>query len=310
MRTKIWLDTDIGTDSDDAICLAYLLLQEDCELVGISTVGRDSLLRADIARTLCSHFGRPDIPVAAGCDRPFLPNPYWDDHHVNQHGIIPGTPATGPARPNDAIEQMRTAIEAAPGEITLLTVGMLSNAALLLSGEPETASLLKAVYSMGGRFTTGREIPHGECNVMLDAVAASIVAEKLRPPLTLVPGNVTSSLGMDDGAMYTLLAGDKLGIVRKCCEAWIEAKGKPGTGLHDPFTAACVFDASYCRWEQGRLTVPLTHQRLDRDEALPVGAVNGYTVFEPSSDGPHRLAVDRDRDRFMKHLHDVFRKAR
>lgn len=310
MKTKIWLDTDIGTDSDDAICLAYLLLREDCELVGISTVGRDSVLRAGVARTVCSHFGRPDIPVVAGCDRPFLPNPYWDDHHVNQHGIIPSTPEAVPARPNAAVEQMGTAIEAAPGEITLLTVGMFSNAALLLTGEPEKAALLKSVFSMGGRFATATEPPRGECNVMLDAVAASIVAERSHVPFTLVPSNVTGSLGMDDGTMYALLAGDRLGIVRKCCEAWIRAKGKPGTGLHDPFTAACVFDSSYCRWKQGRVSIPLTHRRLDRDEALAVGAVNGYAAFEPSSDGPHRIAVDRDRDRFMEHLDDVFSRAR
>ena len=35
---KILLDTDIGGDIDDAICLAYLLKEPQCELVGITTV--------------------------------------------------------------------------------------------------------------------------------------------------------------------------------------------------------------------------------------------------------------------------------
>lgn len=35
---KILLDTDIGGDIDDAICLAYLLNEPDCELIGITTV--------------------------------------------------------------------------------------------------------------------------------------------------------------------------------------------------------------------------------------------------------------------------------
>ncbi|HEY3291457.1 MAG TPA: nucleoside hydrolase, partial [Anaerolineae bacterium] len=34
MTTKIVLDTDIGSDIDDAVCLAYLLSQPQCELLG------------------------------------------------------------------------------------------------------------------------------------------------------------------------------------------------------------------------------------------------------------------------------------
>lgn len=32
MTVKILLDTDIGSDIDDAVCLAYLLAQPACEL--------------------------------------------------------------------------------------------------------------------------------------------------------------------------------------------------------------------------------------------------------------------------------------
>ncbi len=35
---RIILDTDIGTDIDDALCLAYLLAQPRCDLLGITTV--------------------------------------------------------------------------------------------------------------------------------------------------------------------------------------------------------------------------------------------------------------------------------
>jgi purine nucleosidase len=38
MTEKILLDTDIGSDIDDAICLAYLLSQPKCQLLGITTV--------------------------------------------------------------------------------------------------------------------------------------------------------------------------------------------------------------------------------------------------------------------------------
>ena len=35
---KVLLDTDIGGDIDDAICLAYLLKEPRCVLIGITTV--------------------------------------------------------------------------------------------------------------------------------------------------------------------------------------------------------------------------------------------------------------------------------
>ena len=39
---KILLDTDIDGDIDDAICLAYLLKEPQCELLGITTVCGES----------------------------------------------------------------------------------------------------------------------------------------------------------------------------------------------------------------------------------------------------------------------------
>ena len=44
------VDTDIGNDIDDAVCLAYLLAQPRCELLGITTVTADPSL----ASLICS----------------------------------------------------------------------------------------------------------------------------------------------------------------------------------------------------------------------------------------------------------------
>ena len=55
MRTRIWIDTDIGTDVDDALTLAYVLRPPGFELVGVSTVFGDVALRSRIARALLVH---------------------------------------------------------------------------------------------------------------------------------------------------------------------------------------------------------------------------------------------------------------
>ena len=64
---KILLDTDIGGDIDDAICLAYLLKEPNCELLGITTVCGDAEVRASVADAICKAAGKA-VPIVAGYD--------------------------------------------------------------------------------------------------------------------------------------------------------------------------------------------------------------------------------------------------
>ncbi len=71
MSNKIFLDTDIGTDIDDALCLLYLLANPDCELLGITTVTGESEKRAMLASSLCKLVGK-DIPIFPGTENPLI----------------------------------------------------------------------------------------------------------------------------------------------------------------------------------------------------------------------------------------------
>jgi len=85
---KIVLDTDIGGDIDDSLCLVYLLKQRECELLGITTVCGNPIERAKIADAICKVENR-EIPIYPGLD-PITPNgwypaaegevrlPYWE----------------------------------------------------------------------------------------------------------------------------------------------------------------------------------------------------------------------------------------
>ena len=55
---KVLLDTDIGSDIDDAICLAYLLAKPECELLGITTVSGEPEKRAMLASAVCKAAGK------------------------------------------------------------------------------------------------------------------------------------------------------------------------------------------------------------------------------------------------------------
>ena len=62
---KILLDTDIGSDIDDALCLAYLLAQPRCEILGITTCSSEPEKRAEIVDSMCRYMGK-EIPIFPG----------------------------------------------------------------------------------------------------------------------------------------------------------------------------------------------------------------------------------------------------
>ena len=68
---KILLDTDIGSDIDDSLCLAYLLAQPECDLLGITTVSGEPEKRAMLADVICKHAGRA-VPIYPGIENPIL----------------------------------------------------------------------------------------------------------------------------------------------------------------------------------------------------------------------------------------------
>ena len=73
---KVLLDTDIGGDIDDAVCLAYLLKEPLCELIGITTVCGEPEQRAAVADAICRTVGKR-IPIVAGLDATMQPIPVY-----------------------------------------------------------------------------------------------------------------------------------------------------------------------------------------------------------------------------------------
>ena len=71
-RIKIIIDTDIGDDADDALAICLALKSEELEVMGITTVFRNTAARAQIAVRLLQLMGRTDIPVYAGIGHPLV----------------------------------------------------------------------------------------------------------------------------------------------------------------------------------------------------------------------------------------------
>src|SRR5437867_10805365 len=150
MSVKVLLDTDIGSDIDDAVCLAYLLAQPQCELLGITTVTGEADKRAMMASALCKVADK-EIPIFPGCEKPLLVP--QKQPHAPQAAALSRWPHEGNFPQGEAVQFLRQTIRRHPGEVTLLTIGPLTNIGLLFALDPEIPSLLKALVSMCGVFT-------------------------------------------------------------------------------------------------------------------------------------------------------------
>ncbi len=201
----IILDTDVGTDADDALALALAVARPDIRLVGVTTVHADAPLRARIARRLLHLAGRGDVPVVAGASLPLavpLPNPFhWHPRLWGHEGmgllspqeITPTRAVDLNATADDAARFIVEHVAASPGEISLVAIGPLTNIARALRLEPRLSDWARDVTLMGGMVDLTRTPwpPVLETNLNADPGAAAIVfAAGL--PLTIVPFEVTT----------------------------------------------------------------------------------------------------------------------
>jgi len=295
MPEKILFDTDIGTDIDDAVCLAYLLAQPECELMGITTVSGEPEKRAMIASALCKA-AKKDIPIFAGAENPLI-NPIiqkyarqaealskWDHDEIKNNG--------------EAIEFMRKTIRENPGEITLLAVGPLTNVALLFAADREIPHLLKRLVLMCGAFTCNYPaVNPSEWNARNDPHAAKIVYQ--------APVKIHRSIGLDvtrKVVMDAEMVGEKfqVGLLRTVldfAEVWFRESAKIIT-FHDPLAAVTIFNNEVCEFSRGNVDVEIVSPKSF-----------GFTYWRPDQEnGVHEVALKVDSNKFFEEYFSVFKK--
>ena len=154
---KIILDTDIGSDVDDALCLGLALAEPAVELVGMTTVAGDTACRARIARKLARLAGHPEIPVFAGAVDPVDDEKRFFWHGQEGDGILDESD-NDPLPEENAGAALARMIQAHP-EAEVVAVGPLTNLARLILEEPGIAAQIPQLTIMGGHL---REIRFGD----------------------------------------------------------------------------------------------------------------------------------------------------
>jgi len=207
---KIIIDCDMGID--DAIAVAYALALQDVDVLGIGSVHGN--IEADVAAEntlkLLKVMNRTDIPVAVGAPKPMIRPLSMAKFVHGEDGLGNANFAPSGLVPSDehAADQIIRLARENPGEITLITTGPLTNAAIALLKEPKLPQLIPHVVVMGGTVEhPGNVGPVSEANIAHDPEAAQIVFS--------APWKVTM-VGLDV-TMKTLLLEQHL-------DAWKQAR--------------------------------------------------------------------------------------
>ncbi|PWJ55420.1 purine nucleosidase [Quadrisphaera granulorum] len=295
-RRRVVLDTDLGTDVDDALTLALLLGSPEVELVGITTVYGDTDLRARATSRLLELAGVPGpgvpggIPVRAGAPTPLSgAEVWWAGHEGSLLGDLRTAtttpPAPGTSAADDAADWLAATAAAAPGEVDLLAIGPLTGVATALRRHPELAGHLRSLVLMGGRWDGARTtdgLLEDEHNLRSDAVAAAEVLT-CGAPTVVVGLEITRQVRLEAADVERIAAAGPLGAVlaaqvRQWWEFWDEPWGIP----HDPVTALLLVEPGVLE-----LGPP---GRVDVDE-------RGAVVHVPDDRGAVRVAVGVDAER-------------
>lgn len=319
-QKKIILDTDIGTDIDDALALAYLLNHPESELVGITTVTGQADLRAEIVSAMLKKAGREDIPIHVGARDCILIE--QKEKYAPQAKMLEKWPHETHF-PEDAISFMQKIIRENPGQITLLGIAPMSNIARLFLMDPKIPELLDSLYLMCGKFSEWEFKPWSrvdskakddrnsafvpsdirgfmaggalEMNALIDPYATAVVYQNTV--------RVHRSVGIDMTHKVTMPKNE---FIKRCKEhsifwpildmagVWFESSDF--VTFHDPLATVCIFESNICEFTRGNVLVDIQSNML-----------KGYTHFQQDDYGRHEVATCVDSERFFEAYYSVFR---
>jgi len=318
-RTVLVLDVDTGID--DALALLYAAASADAELLAVTCVGGNVTARQveQNTRAVLQLAGRDDLEVALGRETPLV-KPIEiapETHGPRGLGYADLVPARRPLSSRHAADVIVGHARARPGEVTLVTLGPLTNLAVALEREPALPRLLRGYVLMGGAYrTSGNTTPTAEWNVYVDPEAAALVFEawaaaeqtdaSIPRPLAmgldvterarLLPEHldrIVAARGGPDDPIARFVTD----ALRFYFEFHDRYDGFYGAFVHDPFAVAAALDPSLVRTEPVHVDVETGPGPA---HAMTVADWRGLTGQPPNLD----VAIDADAPVFLERLVD------
>jgi inosine-uridine nucleoside N-ribohydrolase len=271
------IDTDPGVD--DAFALLLAMRSPELKIEGITAVAGNVPLELTLPNALrmVEIAGRTDIPVAAGAKAPLMRRLVTATYAHGENGLGGAAfpePTTKPVA-EPAAELIRSVVRKYPNDVTLITVGPLTNVAAALNSDPGLARLVRGVTMMGGSLSGGNITPAAEFNVYVDPEAARIVFQS-GIPVTMVGLDVTRRTSLTDEHVRVLEAAQNpvsqaaAKIARHAIDHNREQGFLVGPNMHDSLAVAAFLDPSILKWKEYYVDVETTGE-------LTAGETLGYS---------------------------------
>ena len=278
---RVIIDTDPGVD--DALALLLAMRSPELKIEGITPVAGNVPLELGLPNALrmVEIAGRSDIPVAAGAKVPLMRRLVTATYAHGENGlggaVFPEPTLKPIAEP--AAEFIRRTVRKYPREVSLITLGPLTNIATALAGDPELAGLVKGLTMMGGSLSGGNITPAAEFNIYVDPEAARIVFQS-GIPITMVGLDVTRKTTLTEEHQRRLEAGQNPAsqaaakIARNAIDHNRERGFLVGPNMHDSLAVASFLDPTLLKWKEYYVDVE-TAGELTAGETLGYSPTSG-----------------------------------
>ena len=334
-KIKVIIDTDLGTDWDDAMALMYALRIPKIEILGITTNYGIPKLRAKVIQKILDAYEKQNpeknkIPVISGASRPLGTHrelmlyghegqPFFKSKELKEN--IKMEFIMNQEQEN-AAKFITDQIKKNPNEIKIISIGIPTNIGLAIKNNPEIIPLIKEIIIMGcgssveerikKDFNPIEEIENGKIislypnhNISGDSLATKIIFDS-KIPIKIVSHTVSSKFWSE---------GNLIDFFRK--------KAKEEKDKKNPITPEGAVGLLMEQWFNRRSNQngQCPHDPLTVNEAVfggndsPIIYARGWVIihewaafgtFIPNNDGPHFLGVDvKKNNNFLSKLENI-----
>lgn len=291
---RVIIDTDIGSDVDDAMALSLAMRSPEIVIEGVTTVYGYVDVKTQMASKLLKLGNRTDVKVYKGLAETILRNRdvWWAKGEGE--GVLTEDDVY-PVEQQHAVDFIIETIMRNPGEITLIGIGPLTNIAAAIIREPKIIENVKKIVIMGGVVRLGENalsLPYIEHNIKCDPEAASVVFGS-GASITMVGLDVTSKVLIKEEDKNRLKdSGDPLNeMLAKMAEKWFRITDSNYSPMHDPLTVSLLIDPTLVKSVKAKIKILYDHNEY-----------TGQTIALLDESGNVDLCIEVDHERFMKLL--------
>lgn len=282
-KIKIIFDTDLAGDIDDAFAHALVQIGPEFEVLGITIADGPTDRRALVSCRMLYNCGQEHIPVAVG--RPtregsgLSPQLTWGESFYKLKPIKISAV-------DFIIEQLRKY----PNQVTIISVGPVTNLGDVIDKDPEAWKMVKEVYSMFGSFYMGYNegpVPDAEWNVRADVESAKKFMNS-GVPITLAGLDVTTMIKFGSERRRQLLLRSSPLTDALCGLYTLWSSNRPGSDptLYDPVAVVMAISDEFVSTRRAHVRVT--------DE--------GYTVVDESRPPNCLIGMHIKKEEFLEWL--------